>query len=754
MRNSEGMKAIKKALCGLFAFFLCCTYAYAAEGSAPDVVIQPGDPQYTDTGFSVDLDVRFNNLQLYHDQVLISYHVVDDNGGTLLFENEKLALNPAADGTDKIRFYIDCQTILDQIGPVDGGMFIQFDLGDYRDAFWYSSNDAVKLQTKTVRVDLDRFTRTFEKTWGTVIAAILGILLLTLLLLKLKREAVQEKKAAFLRSLGPALLFSFSFALFFPGMLVFGNTDDLMVSWTRILPICLAVFALCAAISLAVLFVLPERIRELCCAVLVGISVAAYLQFGFLNADYGELNGASIDWSAFRTEGYISAGAWLVCIAIPVVLTLWKRTQTQKALRFVAPGFAAFQALILILTGFTAKPPATDFVLTYDNVFSVSQDSNTIVFVLDGWDGALFRDWLQEDSERVAGLDGFTFFDNAVSGGARTHLGMPTLLTGFPYKADRPLEDYMKEAYAQSELFRSFADSDVDARILTSSSYLSNKAALNLDNAERRALAIVSKPDYVRTLYRFSLFTCMPQRWKQNFWLYTGEFSRYVAKADSNSGEDEQAYLPTESQSDLDFYTRLQETEMPTIKKKAFRFYHLFAAHPPWTMDENLRIGSETTSYERQMEGSLKIVKAYLQKLKELGLYESATIILSGDHGEHNQEQFVKKQYHLDQNPAVCVKPAGESEGFHVSHAPITFEEVNATMGVGVTGDPSQFGRTVFDVPEDENRVRWHTAHNILNNVVYPDEDHGDGSYGHYIFRIDGDADDMSSVTWVEHWGD
>lgn len=721
------------------------------------MVIQPGDPQYTDTGFSVDLDVKFNNLQLYHDQVLISYHVVDGNGGALLFENEKLALNLASDGTDQIRFYIDCQAILDQVGPVDGGMFIQFDFGDYRDYFWYSFSDTVKLQAKPVPVDVDRFTRTFETTWGTVIATILGVSLLTVLLLKLKKEPVEEKKAAFLHSLGPALLFSFSFALFFPGMLVFGNADDLMVSWTQILPICLAVFTLCAAISLAVLFVLPGRIRELCCAILVGMSVAAYLQFAFLNADYGELNGASIDWSAFRTEGYISAGTWLVCIAVPLVLTLWKRVQTQKALRFASPGLVAFQALILIMAGFTAKPPATDFVLTYDNAFSVSQDSNTIVFVLDTWDGALFRDWLQEDPARVAGLDGFTFFDNAVSGGATTHLGIPTLLTGLPYQADRPLENYLEEAYAQSELFRSFAGNDVDVRILTTPIYstlITNSAALNLDNAERNAFVIASKPDYTQTLYRFSLFTCMPQLLKQNFWLYTGEFSRYVTKADSTSGEDAQVYLMTDSQSDLDFYTRLQETEMPTIEKTAFRFYHLFGVHAPWTMDENIRIGLETTSYERQMEGTLNIVKAYLQKLKELGLYESATIILSGDHGGMNQGQYDKKQCNINQNPVVCVKPAGESEGFRISHAPITFEEVNATMGVGVTGDPPRFGRTVFDVPEEENRVRWHTVYKTLNDLAYSGEDHGGGSYDHYVFRIDGDADDMSSVTWVEHWGD
>lgn len=754
MRGSEGTKAIKKALCGLFVFFLCCTCAYAAEGGVPDVVIQPGDPQYTDTGFSVDLDVKFNNLQLYHDQVLISYHVVDGNGGALLFENEKLALNLASDGTDQIRFYIDCQAILDQVGPVDGGMFIQFDFGDYRDYFWYSFSDTVKLQAKPVPVDVDRFTRTFETTWGTVIATILGVSLLTVLLLKLKKEPVEEKKAAFLHSLGPALLFSFSFALFFPGMLVFGNADDLMVSWTQILPICLAVFTLCAAISLAVLFVLPGRIRELCCAILVGMSVAAYLQFAFLNADYGELNGASIDWSAFRTEGYISAGTWLVCIAVPLVLTLWKRVQTQKALRFASPGLVAFQALILIMAGFTAKPPATDFVLTYDNAFSVSQDSNTIVFVLDTWDGALFRDWLQEDPARVAGLDGFTFFDNAVSGAAPTILGMPALLTGSPYKADRPLDDYYEEVFVRSQLFHLFETNDVDVRILTFASYLSNEAALNVDNAERSTYVISSKSGYARRLYRFSLFTCMPQFLKQNFWLHTGEFSRYLTKADSTSGENAQIYLPSDSQSDVDFYTRLQEAKMSTMEKKAFRFYHLFGLHAPWTMDENIRIGLETTSYERQMEGTLNIVKAYLQKLKEFGLYESATIILSGDHGGMGQKHYDERQFNLYQNPAVCIKPAGESEGFRISHAPITFEEVNATMGVGVTGDPSQFGRTVFDVPEEGRRVRWHTVNKVLNDLVYPDEDHGGGSYDCYTFRIDGDANDMSSVTWVEHWGD
>ena len=67
--------------------------------------------------------------------------------------------------------------------------------------------------------------------------------------------------------------------------------------------------------------------------------------------------------------------------------------------------------------------------------------------------------------------------------------------------------------------------------------------------------------------------------------------------------------------------------------QRVFKYLHLQGAHVEITTDEFLNVSSDTDIY-RQLRGSLTIVEDLLALLKEYGLYDSATIVVTGDHSE------------------------------------------------------------------------------------------------------------------------
>jgi arylsulfatase A-like enzyme len=136
----------------------------------------------------------------------------------------------------------------------------------------------------------------------------------------------------------------------------------------------------------------------------------------------------------------------------------------------------------------------------------------------------------------------------------------------------------------------------------------------------------------------------------------------------------------------------------------------------------------------------------YILKLKELGLYEDATIIISGDHASlrgsdtmlldapgKNGEAFLT---------ALFVKPSGSAgTPLQVSNAPIAQADVIPTIlkSEGIQTD-KDFGRAVFDVAEDEERIRTSVFHSCQNS----------NDYEEIIYRIKGSGRDLNNWTVIE----
>ena len=110
-----------------------------------------------------------------------------------------------------------------------------------------------------------------------------------------------------------------------------------------------------------------------------------------------------------------------------------------------------------------------------------------------------------------------------------------------------------------------------------------------------------------------------------------------------------------------------------------------------------------------QLHGYLLAVQEYFRQLKELGLYDDATIIISADHGYFECFQAV-----------FLIKTPGQSfEEMQISHAPVAQEDILATVLDCVGADYSPLGRSVFDVAENE--YRWRTTHVWGYMTQYPE---------------------------------
>ena len=109
-----------------------------------------------------------------------------------------------------------------------------------------------------------------------------------------------------------------------------------------------------------------------------------------------------------------------------------------------------------------------------------------------------------------------------------------------------------------------------------------------------------------------------------------------------------------------------------------------------------------------QGRGVMKIVSEYLRQLKELGVYDKTTVIISCDHGSWIWDEV---PLHVPNSPIMLVKPAGaqhQDEPIRLSYAPISQFDLHASIMKAITGDGSKYGSAFDEVTEGAVRPRMY----------------------------------------------
>lgn len=560
---------------------------------------------------------------------------------------------------------------------------------------------------------------------------ILFLLAIYLLLCKESRQtAIHNIKQV----MPEVILFVITFCVFVPSSLFLKNISEFPINYLAILPSIILV-SMAIVVILIGISIIFNNVKAVChyAGVLFSVGIGIYLQSNFLNPELPLMEGKRIDWSAYVKEGIVSLTVWTICI-VGVQILLWIReNRTKRIADYISYFLAAVQTVTLFVLIITAgENGATDYIITREDEFTIGTGNNVVMFILDSFDSSDYEAIVASDEQFADDLENFTYFDNIVGGGAATPIGTPLLLTGIEYDPTwTSYDEYLKEAWRDTELYSDLNKNNYDVRIFTESSLVTELEDGMVDNAAfvKEGYYISSYYEFTKQLYKFVCFNTMPQILKEPFWFYTDDLLENIT-----NGEREFYF------NDVEFYNNIQKGDLRTKYSDTVRIYHLFGAHVPYTMNENVeRVTEEETSEEQQIQGSMKIVFAYIDKLKELGVYDQSTIIITADHGTarvHDKRN--------GQNPTLLIKMAGEEHSYEVNSAPIHNRNVVATIAKVTLEDYSAYGPSIFDIDENSDVERMHT---IRYNIGPEELTKGiKTETGHIRFITSNDARDLENI--------
>ncbi len=359
--------------------------------------------------------------------------------------------------------------------------------------------------------------------------------------------------------------------------------------------------------------------------------------------------------------------------------------------------------------------------LTTLNMFEVSEKDNIIVFVLDRFDVEYFERFLNSGSEYIDSLDGFTYYNDNIAKYPRTFPAVTSLLTGAEYDYTSSREAYMADAYRNSPLLADLKANNykINLYIPMTDGYKNAAVfdgfAANTTSTEGYTF---SKSELASNIFSLASYFWAPEVVKANVEVSESRLNNLVTLLG-----DAPKYNLTET-SDAEYYKVFSNEGLDTQSEQGtFTYLHLRGCHAPYTLDENCEVlpedGSKTATNLQQTTGMFKFISEYIQNLKALGLYDDATIIITGDHAALETDT---RPYEEDKGKekltALLVKEKGQSgTPLKTSTAQVSQDNFIATIvkSAGLETD-RYYGKAYSDIKEGENTVRTHYFSTLAQN--------------------------------------
>lgn len=524
---------------------------------------------------------------------------------------------------------------------------------------------------------------------------------------KVKGSYWRKWPRRFVTLLAPAFFLCFTGVFFGPLDIVNANRMYLTFSAEDLLFTVTWVTAAASAAIAAVFAVVPGKAHRLVFSLLLGIAVLFYFQGVLLNGELGTLDGTSFDW---RTEAPAACGNLAVWIAVILAFLVlgWFRPDWVRVGGFiVCAALVTAQAVSLLVTWVPEDDTVPNYQLSGAEQFTVSSDNNILVLTLDQLSPLIFEQALERDPHFCDVFRDFLYYDNMSARYSFTFPSLLYLLTGNELDLTIPTREAVYNAW-HSDKAANIYDSLHSAGYKVNLFLESNYAALGAENMLGKADNIMQAGDLVITprffefLLDMSLYRYMPTVLKNPFCVSTGGIV------------DLSAYKGVEKlRINYDFYPELLDEGLTlTDDHKVFNWYHLQGAHFPYVVDYNgFPCDESETNREDQLHGYLLALEEFFDQLKDLGVYDSSTIIISADHGyfECFQAAFLIKL------------PNQHFDAFTSTSAPVAQGDIIPTILSLVGGDYSGYtdGTTVYDWREGDHRIRTTSVWGYMTQ--YPD---------------------------------
>lgn len=585
-----------------------------------------------------------------------------------------------------------------------------------------------------------------------------------------------EKKLKWPSRFGIAFLVvlfcGFTLGITAPFELVAGNASNLTYGLMDIWTIMAAATAVgVVALSLVVSLLRGKAFHVvtlfLCCC-----GVCMYVQALFLNGGLILSDNQAIDWmGTFLPSMVISAIVWLVILIVPQIVTRKNQRSARIAVVAVSLCMILVQAVgvgSLFLNGEEERPAdavGPSFV-TQKGIFHVSDKGNVIYLVIDHLDERELEHLLDVRPNLLDFLPNSVVYTNAIETMTPTEFALPYMMTAVLPEVDEDINgSYLCRRYTEGTFLKAMSDAGYKVGVYTDALRLYHlnstetwesvgRYTENIHPADTQTLSL-NKKGTLKILAKAALYRDLPWVLKPRFSYTTSDLNNNMVLRDEDTETDKQLFVCD----DIAFYHNLLDTGLSideSDSKGSFRFIHFDGNHRPWTKNENVEEVEHTEGgRDADAIGAFRIVETYIQGLKDLGVYDKSTIIITADHGDW-ETHVLPEEVSV---PALIVKPAtdeGEQHAPTYSDAPVSHEDLFATILAAMGADGSAFGNTLSEI---EAQYGDDPASRVRETYMAAANDGYTKIIDLFLFTVQGDAknwDDWAytDITWHVEDGD
>ncbi len=490
----------------------------------------------------------------------------------------------------------------------------------------------------------------------------------------------------------PLLLIIFTLFVYSPVTVYVGNPSEYGFTVWDFLPHMLLMGLGGAVVATAIYLVLRGKARIAWAAFAFAVGVALFLQGNFMNADYGVLDGRGVKWDQYTTYAIVNTVVWVALICAAVVLALLKGELMKKVVCFGSVLLVAYEAVMLVMMVFSmpVELEPVEFSVTANYKNRLSSNDNTIIFLCDACDTNYFQQILDEDPQVLDEWDGFVYYPDFVGSFSKTRMSVPYILTGKWYENQMPIQDFIDTAYEDDPLIDELAAADYEIDLYTHREFMNEGLVGTVSNLVATRLIVADHFGLARQWLKLACFNYGPHILKRYFEFYSGDFGLYYG---TESGD------PANHADNYEF-AALAQGDFELTDRNMFKFYHIRGSHLPCNMDADGNFVGDwkSTAYE-QTKGVFKYLTIFMNKMKDMGIYDDATIIVMADHGRFDEGLAY---------PTFAIKRPGAHGAVEVNTTCASQTELHATI-LQCAGLPVPEGQTsIFDLdPEADYERRY-----------------------------------------------
>lgn len=450
-----------------------------------------------------------------------------------------------------------------------------------------------------------------------------------------------------------------------------------------------------------------KKVFNIVYSVVVGLLLAIYVQYLFFNRNLGTLTGVKYNWTDDAVLSIINLIVWALLIIGSIVVLIKKKNAVKGYMyvtAFVLLIHLSTYAVILLQADKQCFSYAASY-FSFENQFNVGSDENIIVFVIDAADNRYLKNLYSQNDEIFDEYSDFTMYTNTCSVYDYTALSMLQMVTNLEF--DNTLNNNERRAVAWNTPWATeFFDRLHNAGYKVEAFNLDDEKTMNVVGKLDNAFSFdpeTDKPLYIgykkirKSVEQMTSFTAFPNVMKSLVNMNKTSFAKAIVYRNQ-----------IECYGNDDFYNNLELAYGENDKYVLYQ--HIDGCHPP---DDN----------EDTMKYCMEIVAEYIRQMKELGVYDKATIIVTADHGILDPSEKTGEDMEAA-TPILLIKKANESEDrMRLSSAPVYHRDIMPTIlyAAGLynpenEADVKLFGKTFFDFNEDEERERiWYDRVNDRN---------------------------------------